>query len=454
MLAGVSAAARGTALGFDLRFCLVSTFYPPDSFGGDGVHVRALAEMLAREGHEVEVVHCRDSFRWLAADKRNAAGEQASMIPGVRVHCLESGFGLLSPAATFLTGHPNFKRKKIESILARGRFDVIHFHNISLVGGPAILGLGDGIKLLTLHEHWLVCPTHTLFKYNKRACDGRECLRCAVRSGRPPQWWRYTNLVQRSLDQVDAVLCPSRSVQIKHEEGGLRARFVAMPSFAPRLEPPPRNSQAQRSLGGECLPAVRAPRNVPFGEEDSSGDAAWPRPYFLFVGRLEKLKGLQDVIPAFRDRVDADLVIAGTGSYESVLRIQAAGRERVHFLGYAGPARLARLYQGAVGVVVPALTFEVAPLVILEALAQRAPVVVRDLGPLPEMVRESGGGLIFRTQEELVSSLEKLLADRGLRDRLGTVGHDYSQKEWSELAYQQRYFGLIETLRRERGLRT
>ena len=31
-----------------LRFCMVTTFYPPWSFGGDGVAVRRLAEALSR----------------------------------------------------------------------------------------------------------------------------------------------------------------------------------------------------------------------------------------------------------------------------------------------------------------------------------------------------------------------------------------------------------------------
>ena len=40
-----------------LRFCLLSTFYPPWSFGGDGVQVERLAHALGDAGHEVTVVH-------------------------------------------------------------------------------------------------------------------------------------------------------------------------------------------------------------------------------------------------------------------------------------------------------------------------------------------------------------------------------------------------------------
>ena len=39
------------------RFCLVTTFYPPSSFGGDGIFVRNLARELARRGHEIGRAH-------------------------------------------------------------------------------------------------------------------------------------------------------------------------------------------------------------------------------------------------------------------------------------------------------------------------------------------------------------------------------------------------------------
>ena len=34
-----------------LRFCLVTTFYPPFNFGGDGIDVERLARALTARGH-------------------------------------------------------------------------------------------------------------------------------------------------------------------------------------------------------------------------------------------------------------------------------------------------------------------------------------------------------------------------------------------------------------------
>ena len=50
-----------------LSFCLVTTFYPPYHFGGDGICVYRLAQALARRGHRVDVLHSRDSLEELLA---------------------------------------------------------------------------------------------------------------------------------------------------------------------------------------------------------------------------------------------------------------------------------------------------------------------------------------------------------------------------------------------------
>jgi len=46
-----------------LRFCMITTFYPPYNLGGDGIFVQRLSNALARRGHTVDVIHCIDAYR-------------------------------------------------------------------------------------------------------------------------------------------------------------------------------------------------------------------------------------------------------------------------------------------------------------------------------------------------------------------------------------------------------
>ena len=76
-----------------LRFCMITTFYPPYNFGGDGIFVQRLANELAQLGHKVDVIHCIDAYRLLSG--RNPA-KTAQDHPNVTVHGLKSRFGFLN----------------------------------------------------------------------------------------------------------------------------------------------------------------------------------------------------------------------------------------------------------------------------------------------------------------------------------------------------------------------
>ena len=78
-----------------LRFCMVTTFYPPYNFGGDGIFVQRLSRELADRGHHVEVVHCTDAYRALAPK-----GPEPIVAddPKVDVHRLASPLRFLSIA--------------------------------------------------------------------------------------------------------------------------------------------------------------------------------------------------------------------------------------------------------------------------------------------------------------------------------------------------------------------
>jgi len=188
-----------------LRFCMINTFYPPYSFGGDGIFVQRLSNELARHGHKVDVIHCIDSYRLGAGHYPVTAYDDH---PNVTVHGITSPFGFLSPLATHQTGYPLFKSAHIQQILKKG-YDVIHYHNISLVGGPKILEYGDALKLYTMLEYWLVCPTNVLFKFNQAPCTKPTCFACSLTYKRPPQWWRHFGLLQAAVKHVDAFIASS-----------------------------------------------------------------------------------------------------------------------------------------------------------------------------------------------------------------------------------------------------
>ncbi len=408
-----------------MKFCMVTTFFGPQSFGGDAAYVERLSGALARKGHDVHVIHCLDAFEAVRGDHPLRPFEPP---PGVTVHPLKSRFGLLSPIATQATGQPFFKADALRELIDDLDTDVVHFHNISLIGGPAVLRMGrHAVRLMTAHEHWLICPMHLLWKFDKQRCDKNDCVRCALAGGRPPQAWRVTGLIDRSLRELDALIFPSRHALEEHRSRGIGAPMVHLPYFLPD----------DWSGGRE--------------DEPSESDQ---RPYIAAAGRLVRMKGFQRLIPLMKFLPEVDLRIAGTGPIEAELRGLARDLPNVHFEGLLGRDSLAMLFHGARAVVVPSLFPETFGYVVLEAFAVRTPVIVDlvDGGALGENGVESGGGLGYRTDAELLWSIRRLVHDEGFREELASAGYSKRIDEWSEAAHLDRYFDLIASVRGGRFL--
>jgi glycosyltransferase involved in cell wall biosynthesis len=413
----------------ELRFCMITTFYPPYNFGGDGIFVQHLSNELARRGHTVDIIHCVDTYQLSAPLPQQDYADH----PNVTVHGLRSRHGMLSPLATHQTGLPLLKSKRIREILTKG-FDVIHYHNISLVGGPGILALGKAIKLYTMHDYWLVCPTHSLFRFNRAPCPRPSlCLACTLVYKRPPQLWRYFGLMERSVRHIDAFIAPSLTSQRKHEQLGIKGRIVHLANFV----------SINETHGADT--------------EQTTSDSSGPR-YFLFVGRLERPKGLHTLIPAFERQANAELWIAGSGSEEPALREAARGNPNIRFLGHLSSDRLKPLYRNAVALIYPSVNFQVgppqpavtsgqgAPLVIIEAFSQKTPVIASHFGRIPALLEQSGGGVVYSSEQELAEVMNRFLNDSAYRNNFGLRGHEAYRKKWTADAHLQGYLALIEEI--------
>jgi glycosyltransferase involved in cell wall biosynthesis len=397
-----------------LNFLHLTTFYPPWNFGGDGIQVYRLAHALAAKGHHVDVVHCTDSYRlFRPAPSLPGSAED----PNVVRHELRSGFHALSPLAAQQTGRTWFKREKLREVLSLRRYDVIHFHNISLLG-PEVLSIAAGsraVKMYTAHEHWLICPMHVLWKFDREVCKSPDCFRCTVRAHRPPQLWRYTGFLERMSGNVDEFLSPSRFTARMHAERGFPRQLSHLPNFIDPVDSEWRN------------PAPR-PRETP---------------YFLFAGRLERIKGLQTLIAMWHRTRGYDLLVAGTGTYEPELRAMAASNPRIRFLGLVPQAELGVLYFHALACIVPSIAYETFGMTSVEAFARKTPAIVRNLGALPEVIEESGGGCVYESDDELLAQMDRIADSPELRASLGQRGYDAFHRLWCTEAHLHRYFDYL-----------
>lgn len=387
---------------------MVTTFYPPENFGGDGIFIERLSRALVSRGHRVTVIASHDAYR-VCGGKATAGPEPRD--GGPTVIRLKSPFGPLSALATQQTGRPLLETRTLEEALSPGRFDVIHYHNISLVGGPGVLAIGGpAVKFYTLHEHWLLCPTHVFWKEKRKLCDVKTCFTCQIRSGRPPQLWRYGGLIKRSLENVDLLISPSRFTMEKHRSEGIDRPMRHIPNFIP--DAPTRSE----------VPA---------------------RPFFLYAGRLDPSKGPDAMISAARG-LDAEIRIAGAGPMAEELERLSRGVPNVRLLGLLTPEGAGEQVASARALVMPSRCLEVSPLSAAEAMLRGVPVVARRRGGLQELVETSGGGLLFEEDSELPAILARLAKDAALAAELGRKGAETARRLWLEEAHLSAYLEEVE----------
>jgi glycosyltransferase involved in cell wall biosynthesis len=268
------------------------------------------------------------------------------------------------------------------------------------------------------HEHWLVCPSHVLWRHNREACTGRECLRCVLHYRRLPQPWRYTGYLERQLRHVDAFIAMSEFSRQKHREFGFPRDMEVVSYFLPDL-PSGRENQREGSVRPHA------------------------RPYFLFVGRLERIKGLDEVIEIFRSYPDADLLVAGDGEDGARLQRLAAGVANIEFLGRVAGQQLEGLYRHALALIVPSVGFETFGIILIEAFRNGTPVLARRLGPFPEIVQRCGGGELFDGREDLALAIRRIRDQPERRAELALRARQGFRDHWSESAVVPRYLDIV-----------
>jgi glycosyltransferase involved in cell wall biosynthesis len=152
--------------------------------------------------------------------------------------------------------------------------------------------------------------------------------------------------------------------------------------------------------------------------------------HVLFVGRLAAVKGVPLLLEAFaRVRAaypDARLTLVGEGPERAALESRAAALGLTgiaNFVGYRSQEEVATLLAKADMLVLPSFA-EGLPVVLMEALASRIPVIATPVAGVSELVRDGETGLLVPPGniDGLAVALDRLLGDPDLCRRLGETG--------------------------------
>jgi len=344
--------------------------------GGQNVHVRELAQALARLGHEVTV--------WTRRDAPELP-ERLRLGRGVQVRHLIAGPARSLPKDELLA-HVPAMADALGEAWRRRRPDIVHAHY--WMSGLAVLTAAEATGVPTVQTF------HALGSVKRRhqgrqdtSPDGRIAAERTVALG-------VDRIIATCTDEVFELI----------RLGAPRHRIRVVP----------------------C--GVDTAGFTPHGPALLRGD----RPRLVSVGRLVRRKGVDETIVALAQVPTAELVVAGGSGPDEPNRRRLAAlaaeyqvSHRVRFVGAMPRARMPELLRSADAVIcVP--WYEPFGMVPLEAMACARPVVASAVGGLTDTVVDGVTGVLVppRSPRELAAAVRRLLASSGLTGALGAAGRD------------------------------
>lgn len=271
-------------------------------------------------------------------------------------------------------------RRKMQRLIDEVHPDLVYIMQMHNKISPSIVDAARSRGVPVVHrisDFQYMCPNALFYNDRKGVCE--DCLkghrwscvrnRCVLNSPvysgikMMAKWLHDAMGVTR---RVDGFVVPSEfTLEKLHEYGIPKEKLHHIPTFFNLKEPDPQVSY---------------------------------EPFALFVGRIEKQKGLMTLVKTFAT-MPYKLKIIGFSNdgYEDELKqYLGEGHGNIEFLGRKTFAEIVPYLKTCLFTVVPSEWYDNFPNVVLESYAYKKAVIATDFGSLRHMVDEGHTGLKFR----------------------------------------------------------
>ena len=370
-----------------MKICLINSLYPPYSRGGaeNVTHVTALS--LRDMGYEVLVITTdAESYIW------DFKPYKLEIREGIKV-CRVRSFNMTS--FHDYTRKPlwfrliwlgidmvnPFPALSVRKILKKERPDIVHMHNTRGLSYliPRIVKKIGLKSVMTLHDIQYVYPSGLLIRGEEKDLVNTFFLR---------RW--YEGFCKILLKSPDVIIFPSKWLSDFYTGRGF---------FNESVKESIRNPVSKKPRNGYAKPLKDKKLNI------------------LYVGQAEKHKGILFAVRKMQNisTMEFRLSIVGDGSLIDDMRREFKGDDRFVFYGRVSHNEVERFYNMADALIMPTLTYENSPTVIVEAFSSSVPVIASNIGGIPELVAEGETGWLFEAGDgdSLVTTLKRAKSDIG-----------------------------------------
>lgn len=409
--------------------------------GGVDVYAERLGRALVRQGHEVVILAFDADSE---ANPQGKAGRQVwSGMPVLRLPLLLDE----RRQEEFATGYDAGVRRPMRDLLQESAAElliVMNFYIPSLAVVDAAKDLGLPVAYVAT-DYVPICRRATFIRWDGHECERGESLHSCAACFVSHKWAGRIGAAVLEKVPVNALVRTAaghENYRGAHPLSPVRPYLREINWMSKRLQ---MLASVRRKIDLVLAPTTLTRRLyvqngfdeaqvelLPFGVDPNSalaGVSHIPSRHvrFLFVGRLQPYKGVHLLIRAFKaieNRNGAKLTVYGTPGgypdyYESLLN-QMSDDPDVDFRGQVPFDRLDHAFANADYFVLPSLWHENSPLILLDAIHSRTPVIASSVGGVSDLVRDSHNGLLFPMgdQASLTATLQRVIQTPELGDQL------------------------------------
>ncbi|WP_286756340.1 glycosyltransferase family 4 protein [Roseivirga sp. UBA838] len=273
--------------------------------------------------------------------------------------------------------------------------DVCHVHNTFPIITPVVYEVCRSRKIpvvQTLHNYKMICTNSLLFQ------KGEVCELCINRS--------LYHSIQYKCYRGSYLATAAQAHVIQHHRNkgtwdNLIDKYICLTEF-----------QKQKLVSGG-LPEAKAVVKPNFLTQ--AGTNIEHGSFFLFVGRLNDSKGLQDLLQLFKHNKTSRFILIGKAEDPAIFK----EFRNVDYLGEQERDVVLEHMRKCKAVLFPSKYYEGMPMVILEAFSHQKPVVARNTGAMSSMIEHEVNGLKYDHTQDFLKAVERLDKDEDLVESFG-----------------------------------
>lgn len=320
--------------------------------------------------------------------------------------------------------------KEVKKLIDENEIDIVHVHNTLPLISPSIYYAARAKKVpvvQTIHNFRLLCPGAT-FTRNSEICEdciskglGQSLKHKCYRGSLAQTFIMYVMLkfhrIIGTYDKINYITLTEFNKKKLLNLVKVESKIYVKPNFVEKRE------QSERILDD----------------------------YFVYIGRLDEIKGINFLIEAWKDiDENIELYVIGTGPEKEKIKkfIEKNNIKNVKMLGFMQRNKIFDIIQKSRAVVVPSNWNEPFGMVIIEAFSKGVPIIASKIGSIPYIVDHNVNGILVDPGDKLKlkESINNIFYDNKLNKALGKNAYNKFNEYYTDIVNYNRLIEIYEEL--------